>query len=148
MDKLNVECYYVRGVTTDSEGKGGESKGSSHAWNKVKIDGKYYNIDLTWDDPTSSRVEQQESVSGIENYLYFLRSDEFFNKERTPNTFKDLKAENDYVGRPIGDLKDPTLDLDTLLEESKLKIDELLEKSREELDELMNRSSRRLEEAS
>lgn len=31
----------------------GENKtGSSHAWNIVDVDGKWYNIDVTWDDPT------------------------------------------------------------------------------------------------
>lgn len=25
--------------------------GNSHAWTKVKIDGKWYNVDVTWDDP-------------------------------------------------------------------------------------------------
>ena len=29
----------------------GESKGQSHAWNLVEIEGEYYHIDSTWDDP-------------------------------------------------------------------------------------------------
>ncbi len=32
--------------------------GNSHAWSKVKIDGKWYNVDVTWDDPESSNGEQ------------------------------------------------------------------------------------------
>ncbi|MCL1816008.1 MAG: hypothetical protein FWG43_00210 [Clostridiales bacterium] len=29
----------------------GEAFGSGHTWNQVKIDGEWYNIDVTWDDP-------------------------------------------------------------------------------------------------
>ena len=32
----------------------GVGNGGPHAWNIVKVDGKWYNIDLTWDDPISS----------------------------------------------------------------------------------------------
>jgi len=43
-----------------------------HAWNIVKVDGKWYNIDLTWDDPVSS------SGKPILKYDYFLKSDSDF----------------------------------------------------------------------
>lgn len=52
-----IECIRVNGV----------SNGGSHAWNKVKIDGQWYNIDVTWDDPVSSRP--------LLRYDYFLVSD-------------------------------------------------------------------------
>ncbi len=45
----------------------GTGNGGGHAWNKVKVDGSWYNIDLTWDDPVSSRP--------ILSYDYFLVSD-------------------------------------------------------------------------
>lgn len=34
----------------------GTSKGQSHAWNLVYINGKWRHVDLTWDDPVSSRA--------------------------------------------------------------------------------------------
>ena len=34
------------------EGKAG---GESHAWNMIYIGNKWRNVDLTWDDPVSSR---------------------------------------------------------------------------------------------
>lgn len=37
----------------------------THAWNKVKIDGKWYNVDTTWDDDKNTRD-------------YFCRSDTYF----------------------------------------------------------------------
>ena len=38
-------------------------------WNKVKIDDKWYNIDLTSDDPLPN-------LSSLANHTYFLLSDE------------------------------------------------------------------------
>ena len=32
----------------------GTGNGGSHAWNIIKVKGKWYNIDLTWDDPIAS----------------------------------------------------------------------------------------------
>ncbi|MBR4092439.1 MAG: hypothetical protein IKK32_06685 [Oscillospiraceae bacterium] len=37
---------------------GNKYDNNSHAWTKVKIDGKWYNADVTWDDPESSNGEQ------------------------------------------------------------------------------------------
>ncbi len=41
MDRLEIPCLYVTGYA-DGEG---------HAWNMVAIEGRYYHIDLTWNDP-------------------------------------------------------------------------------------------------
>jgi len=32
----------------------GRGNGASHAWNQVKVDGVWYNLDVTWDDPTGA----------------------------------------------------------------------------------------------
>lgn len=39
--------------------------GNNHMWNRVMVDGKWYNIDLTWDDPGRGEVR----------YDYFLKCD-------------------------------------------------------------------------
>ena len=39
--------------------------GGAHAWNRVKLDGKWYNIDVTWDDTDTDNV----------SYAYFLKCD-------------------------------------------------------------------------
>jgi len=49
--------------------------GGGHAWNIVKIDGKYYHLDTTWDDPVSSSGEN------ILRYDYFNLSDEEIGKD-------------------------------------------------------------------
>lgn len=53
-----IECETVRGI----------GLGGPHAWNQVQIDGKWYNVDVTWDD--TSAASDDEVV-----YTYFLRSD-------------------------------------------------------------------------
>lgn len=57
-----IDCVRINGEATNSSGSTG-----GHAWNKVKIDGQWYNVDVTWDDPVSSRP--------ILRYDYFLVSD-------------------------------------------------------------------------
>ncbi|MBR6171702.1 MAG: hypothetical protein IKQ49_00795 [Eubacterium sp.] len=51
-------------------GYGGEKdeKDTNHMWNMVKLDGKWYNLDVTWDDGGGSRKD----------YTYFLKSDADF----------------------------------------------------------------------
>lgn len=41
-EKAGIPCYIVYGEN---------SEGASHAWNKIMLDGSWYNVDCTWDDP-------------------------------------------------------------------------------------------------
>ena len=43
----NVECDYVLG----------EANGNGHAWNMVRLDDKWYNVDVTWGDTSADNVE-------------------------------------------------------------------------------------------
>lgn len=45
---------------------------NNHAWNAVKINGAWYHIDATWDDPSGS----DQAVSGYERHDYFCLNDE------------------------------------------------------------------------
>lgn len=73
METLGIENEYVRGEATNSSGHTG-----GHAWNKVKVDGQWYWIDVTWDDPVPDRP-------GIVYwYTYFLISEEQMNRNHMP----------------------------------------------------------------
>lgn len=37
----------------------GQSRGYGHAWNMVKIDGDYYHLDVTWDDPITTSSDDK-----------------------------------------------------------------------------------------
>lgn len=61
---LGIECRYIGAPNVNPKEFG-------HAWNQVKLDGIWYNIDLTWD--RDRIVEELETK-------YFLKSDEDFLK--------------------------------------------------------------------
>lgn len=65
-----LECDYVTGTA-----------GGPHAWNQVKIDGKWYNVDVTWGDPVSKGKDFNDHT--FNNYGYFLISDELMYKDHT-----------------------------------------------------------------
>ena len=48
LQKLGIPCFYTDGESITSKGSGG------HAWNFLNIDGDYYQMDVTWDDPDDS----------------------------------------------------------------------------------------------
>ena len=62
-DLAGLECDYVTGT----------AGGGGHAWNQVKVDGKWYNIDVTWDDPI---YYLNGVLTPYLGYDYFLVSDE------------------------------------------------------------------------
>lgn len=53
----------------------------THAWNKIKLNGKYYAMDMTWED----------KKTGI-SYAWFNKSDKFIQKYDTVQNHKDQKA--------------------------------------------------------
>ena len=48
LNALDIKCVVVKGKATDDL-SGNVSSDTLHAWNMVKIDGKPYYVDLTWD---------------------------------------------------------------------------------------------------
>lgn len=66
-DKVGIDCMVITGTN---------EKGTSHAWNKVKVEGEWYNIDATWDDPILSTP-----ITNYLRYSYFLVPDEWINEK-------------------------------------------------------------------
>ena len=56
LNRLGIPCIQVT------------SQDMNHAWNLVQIDGCWYHVDVTWDDPTSDTL-------GYARHIYFLVSD-------------------------------------------------------------------------
>lgn len=57
----DIDCFTLSGTN---------SEGALHAWNVVKLDGMWYNVDCTWDDPILSPVDED-----FVRYYYFLAAD-------------------------------------------------------------------------
>lgn len=71
--------------------------GTNHAWNMVNLNGKWYHVDVTWDDPktTMNGVDIGETL----RYDYFLKTDSFMKSlgDTSHNTW-DLSLSNGYSG--------------------------------------------------
>ena len=70
MEYLNIECHIIHGKASGV---------IDHAWNLVKLDGEYYHIDVTWDDPvlrdsSGNRIPSMEPGYGFFNLTDQLMS--------------------------------------------------------------------------
>ncbi len=73
-DKSGIESMIVTGTNKDE---------FSHAWNVVKVDGAWYNIDATWDDP----ILKTPDITNI-RYNYFLVPDSWIHNKTHFNVNK------------------------------------------------------------
>lgn len=65
LEQAGFDVKYVVGTVNNNE---------AHAWNLVKIDGKWYHLDTTWNDPLPNRF-------GASSYDYFLVTDALLKKD-------------------------------------------------------------------
>ena len=68
LDDLGIPCIIVCGTGTNSTGLT-----ESHAWNYVLIDGKWYAMDVTWDDPIITGNITDAEIPDDIKYAYFLK---------------------------------------------------------------------------
>lgn len=64
MEDAGIPCEYITGMTTSGY----------HGWNIVQIDGAWYHVDVTWDDPITYRED-------FVRYDYFLKSDSSMSRD-------------------------------------------------------------------
>ena len=86
---LGIDCIMVIGSTEGAETV-------NHAWNMVKLNGVWYNVDVTWDD---------RSVSGDNKiyYRYFLKGDRNFGVTHVPvEGYTYPEAPRDYSSSSVG----------------------------------------------
>lgn len=73
MNEIDIPCSLISGYA-----------GENHAWNAVKIDGEWYFIDLTWDDPIKPNdvgIETNDYTNGENiSYTYFLCTKSFISR--------------------------------------------------------------------
>ena len=72
LDAIRVTGVAYNGTVTES-----------HAWNQIKWNGKWYNIDVTWDDPVVSG-DYGDNLS----YEYFMVPDSIFNQDHSASSTK------------------------------------------------------------
>jgi hypothetical protein len=78
MNRLGYVCEYITGT----------ADGGSHAWNLLLLDGEYYHVDVTWDDP--------DREDGMRLYSYFCVNDAMIEKTHTADPeYKAVKASAD-----------------------------------------------------
>lgn len=81
-EAAGLEATFVSGVATNS---GGVTE--SHAWNQVKMNGKWYNVDVTWDDPTHDGKEFNDHSGN--RYDYFLVSKAQLEKDHRADAYNE-----------------------------------------------------------
>ncbi len=79
LDAEGIPCVVICGLAQNTKGEI-----ENHAWNYVLIDGAWYAVDVTWDDPI---VVGGGTLSQESKYKYFLRgSDSLFNDHEEDGT--------------------------------------------------------------
>ncbi len=89
LDMAGIESSVISGTSTDAD-----NQTSSHMWNVVNINGDYYHLDCTWDDPVS------DSGKEVLTYSYFNLSDEMIADTHSGFSYDfdcDATAENYFI---------------------------------------------------
>jgi hypothetical protein len=70
-DRLGIPCILVGGYASSKP----EAAPQYHMWNQIQLeDGKWYGVDITWDDPVVSGSPAPVSGYENENYLFARRN--------------------------------------------------------------------------
>lgn len=77
LDEIGIPCVIVSGTATNSEGAT-----ENHAWNYVQLNGKWYGVDTTWDDPV---IRGFGYVPNSVKHKYFLQGSNSMNSNHFPN---------------------------------------------------------------
>ena len=79
LDEMGIPCVLVIGTGTNSRGET-----ERHAWNYVELQGSWYAVDCTWDDPV---IVGGGFVSPASKYKYFLNGANEFYVDHTPSGY-------------------------------------------------------------
>lgn len=82
-DKVGISCMVVTGET---------ETGQTHAWNVVDVDGVWYNLDATWDDPILTTPNHKNL-----RYNYFLVPDNHIHNLTHFHVSQKKLSSGDYI---------------------------------------------------
>lgn len=82
-DKAGIGCMVISGETAE---------GASHAWNVVDVDGVWYNLDVTWDDPILTTPNYKNI-----RYNYFLVPDKWIHNITHMHVNEKRSADGSYI---------------------------------------------------
>ena len=89
MNQIGIDNVIAIGTATNSN-----NQTENHAWNYVNLDGSWYAIDVTWDDPV---IIGGGRLSNKTRYQYFLKgSNTLFKNHIESNTFTEGGQEFTY----------------------------------------------------
>lgn len=77
LDEMGIENTLVIGIARNTDGKS-----ENHAWNYVNLNGVWYAVDVTWDDPI---IIGNGYVSDNTKYKYFLKGSNTMNQNHFPS---------------------------------------------------------------
>ena len=77
MDEMQIPCVLVIGKGRNSQGQI-----ENHAWNYVQLNGVWYAVDTTWDDPV---IIGGGTASRESRYKYFLKGSNVFSTDHIPS---------------------------------------------------------------
>lgn len=83
-----AQAYYMILRELGIEANFCRSDSINHLWNYVKLDGKWYHVDVTWDDPNKT-----DNISAAYHSNFLLSDDKRF--QNIKNSFSD--AEHDWI---------------------------------------------------
>ena len=77
MNEIGIENTIVIGTGTNSR-----KETENHAWNYVKLDGEWYAVDVTWDDPV---ITGGGRLTNKSRYKYFLKGSDTMKERHIPS---------------------------------------------------------------
>ncbi|MBO5078039.1 MAG: hypothetical protein J5584_10665 [Clostridia bacterium] len=75
MGELGVPCRFISGT----------AKGESHAWNAIELEGEWYYVDVTWDDPLIGGHSDYPDGTNL-RYTYLMVPLSTISKDHTADT--------------------------------------------------------------
>lgn len=98
MNELGIENAIVIGKGTNSR-----NQTENHAWNYVKLNGNWYAVDSTWDDPI---IIGGGTLSNTSRYRYFLKGSNTMSQNHFPSgKFTEQGQEFQYPQLSVEDYK-------------------------------------------